>query len=608
MGRGAAGRRGPGLRGDRLAYAARTWARVEADLDEHARVWAAMHREACEAHRRGEQSSALLDLRMTCLEGQLREMGALVEVLTAADATTVENAALAGEQQGALARCADLGALQQRVAPPADPAVVVEVERIRGQLARARAGEQTGDYEGGRALARAAVVAAEATGYAPVIAEAELRAGILARLLADDLDARERLLRAHFAALAARHAPVAIAAALELAHVLSTRETRMLEAETWTRTAAALLTDTDPDDPDWLELMTARGSVYHDAGRLAEAERAYHEALARAARLGDAARLRGASVHNNLGILAWNRGEMKAARREYGAALATYEAALGESHPRLMEPLANLSNVAISEGEFGEAGALIERIQAIAERAYPADSPRLIYALALRANVELSRGRAAEAVPLYLRVLALMRVDEDHIERAIVHNNLGNAMQQLGDFAASERHYERALQIRQRAFGAEHPGVASVLSSLGALYDEMGRRELAVSTLRRALALQERLLGRDHPDLGYTLTNLGDIERLIGQHAAAERDLRRAVAVWERAIGADNPLLVHPLSGLAELALEPAAEPAALAERKLLLARALVADDRARALALAREAAPLLPAAATWLAGQGKRR
>ena len=38
------------------------------------------------------------------------------------------------------------------------------------------------------------------------------------------------------------------------------------------------------------------------------------------------------------------------------------------------------------------------------------------------------------------------------------------------------------------------------------------------------------------------------------------------------------------------------------------LARALVASDRARALALAREAAPLLPAAATWLAGQVKRR
>ncbi len=53
--------------------------------------------------------------------------------------------------------------------------------------------------------------------------------------------------------------------------------------------------------------------------------------------------------------------------------------------------------------------------------------------------------------------------------------------------------------------------------------------------------------------------------------------------------------------------LSAAAEPSDLAERRFLLARALATTDRARARALAEQAAPLLPAAATWLAGQARR-
>src|SRR5262249_17870659 len=60
------------------SYAGATYAQVAATLDGYARGWTRMRNEACEASLvRREQSPALLDLRMVCLDRRLAQMAAL---------------------------------------------------------------------------------------------------------------------------------------------------------------------------------------------------------------------------------------------------------------------------------------------------------------------------------------------------------------------------------------------------------------------------------------------------------------------------------------------------------------------------------------------------
>src|SRR5690606_4719336 len=92
-----------------MRYADATWAEVRRELDDYTQAWARQHRQACEATRlRGEQSEAILDLRMACLDRRLHEVEVVTATLANADAGVVENAVVAVNALGWLGACSDL--------------------------------------------------------------------------------------------------------------------------------------------------------------------------------------------------------------------------------------------------------------------------------------------------------------------------------------------------------------------------------------------------------------------------------------------------------------------------------------------------------------------
>ncbi|HEX4457265.1 MAG TPA: protein kinase, partial [Polyangia bacterium] len=93
-------------------FAADVWHSVESTLDGYGDRWSAMHKDSCEATRlRGEQTDAVMTLRMACLDRRLTSFGALVDVLAGADATMLEKAAPAAAGLSSLDACADVPAL-----------------------------------------------------------------------------------------------------------------------------------------------------------------------------------------------------------------------------------------------------------------------------------------------------------------------------------------------------------------------------------------------------------------------------------------------------------------------------------------------------------------
>ena len=86
--------------------------------------------------------------------------------------------------------------------------------------------------------------------------------------------------------------------------------------------------------------------------------------------------------------------------------------------------------------------------------------------------------------------------------------------------------FRRALEMREKQFGQEHPKVARAASDLGLFLRNQGDRAAAQPHLRRALEIDEKVLPADDPLLGEDLENLASVasagEALVLYRRAAE--------------------------------------------------------------------------------------
>ncbi len=61
--------------------------------------------------------------------------------------------------------------------------------------------------------------------------------------------------------------------------------------------------------------------------------------------------------------------------------------------------------------------------------------------------------------------------------------------------------FERALNIDEKAFGLDHPNVATMANNLGLVLRDMCEMEKAKNCLNRALKIDEKVFGHDHPSV-----------------------------------------------------------------------------------------------------------
>ena len=82
----------------------------------------------------------------------------------------------------------------------------------------------------------------------------------------------------------------------------------------------------------------------------------------------------------------------------------------------------------------------------------------------------------------------------------------------MGDLGGARPHYVRALAIRERVLGSEHPDTAGSLNNMGILCYYEGDFPTAADHMRRALAIWEKVLGPDHPNTRGSRESLAVIE------------------------------------------------------------------------------------------------
>jgi len=87
-------------------------------------------------------------------------------------------------------------------------------------------------------------------------------------------------------------------------------------------------------------------------------------------------------------------------------------------------------------------------------------------------------------------------------------------------------------------------------------YEEVGDYDKAEILLSRAVAMKERSLGPDHPALAEDLHRLGMLNSALSDHERAEELLVRALAIKRQHLGAEDPDVVETLNAIKLVQLE----------------------------------------------------
>jgi len=160
-----------------------------------------------------------------------------------------------------------------------------------------------------------------------------------------------------------------------------------------------------------------------------------------------------------------------------------------------------------------------------------------------------------QARQLLERALAIREkaLGSEHPDTAASLNNLANVLKTQGDLAGARSLFERALAINDKALGLEHPDAATNLESLAILLQAQGDLAGARPLHERALAIREKALGPDHPDTASSLDNFALLLQAQGDLAGARPLHERALAIREKALGPEHSYTALSLENLAAL-------------------------------------------------------
>jgi tetratricopeptide (TPR) repeat protein len=521
-------------------FAEDIWKSVARTIDEFGGGWISARTDACEATRvRGEQSEAMLDLRMECLDDRLLELDALTALLASATATTLPTAVRAAESLD-LSLCADTSSLAARTRPPPEAIAHGQLQDVKRKIARASALNQVGDSATALVAAHEAADAANALGYAPLAARAYLQLGIAQEHSKEVDQARESIKQSVIAAEQGGDDELAIRGWSQLL-LRELNRGELAAADEAAQHAEALLRKAPRADLVAARLAYAVAGLRQREGKYKEAEASARHAVELVKSASGADTYNYALVVDMLSKILSDAGRNADALELAQQALAIDERVLGPQHPEIAFVLDGIAGDLENLGRLTEAATVVERTLHLRELTLPADHPNLAITLANLAIMKDDLGDPGAAVDLDNRALAIFakRLRPDHPSVAAALDNRSKALGALGKLDDALRDAEESLRIRRAAFGEEHDDVAASWSRLGKARLAKGQYVAALDALGRALAIDEKVLGKDHPLIVQHLLDIADVE-LHAKHAPA------ALAATERALALASAISVPP--------------------------------------------------------------
>ncbi len=503
-----------------VPYAAAAWSGIESSLDDYAQRWVQAHTSACEAtsvHHR--QSTALLDLRMQCLDERRASLRRTVELLESADAAVVERALPIVTGLPGLSRCDDVASLRAAVPPPDDPDIARRVSAANEQLAEIRTLILAHRTEQAALRMTELIDVAQALEHPPLLAAVKLERGTILEDQGKLDRAEQDIVEAYATAVDVGDGPTAAGAAERMAFLAGVHQAQPGAGRAWGITAEALAHREDPGGPLETRAIRSMAVVLASAGDFDEAEPRMRRVLEIHQADAGPNRLAVAAALNDLGNVETMRGHVPTALQMYRRAREIQEGELGPDHPMLLVSTLSLGHALQAGGDLEGALAEDSRGLELASRIY----------------------------------------GDGHPKTALALNNMGVVLDQLGRHAQAAQRHRQAESIRRRALGPEHPHVAESAANLGMALRSMGDVTEALACFERSVAIFAQTghphLGRGLYDLAESLEQLGRLEQarvhrvrhlalvepLVGEQPAdvATAEFALALLLWD--LGTERP-------------------------------------------------------------------
>jgi CHAT domain-containing protein/Tfp pilus assembly protein PilF len=285
------------------------------------------------------------------------------------------------------------------------------------------------------------------------------------------------------------------------------------------------------------------GLLYMDQSRFSEAEPLLWDSLDIRKKAKGPTSEEVATGENNLALLYFDTGRFALTEQSYKRAIAIREQRLGRDDPLVGTTLGGLAVLYRIQGRFDEAEPLFDRAADILDARLRPDHPDIGTNCNNFGNLRLDQGRYEEAETLYRRALTIRQKLNNTPTLVTTAVNLARLLAIRRFYPESEALLAQALALVGRDFGPDSLRASVILNALGGLAIEQSRLSVARQFFERALTIREKAVGPDHPDLVQSLGNLGGLYYLDGKWAESAGFFRRATqAAMSRSRRGGNPI------------------------------------------------------------------
>lgn len=511
-----------------LSYAADTSTRVLSALDAYGQRWIRGRTEVCLATRvHREQSEALLDARMNCLDRRLSEVDALIGVLTRSDASIVERAVAAVHRLPPPETCQQ-AEIENADVLPTDVRTRDRVVRVRTELDHVQALLMAGRYRDAAEQATRARTSAEIVDHQATLARALLAEGRAYRFASQPTHARDALQSAISIGATVGLADVEALAWINLVYLAGVDQNDPVTADAWRLAARSALTRAGNPADLRLALRLNEGAVDLKANRFEDAREAHLDVL-------DLGRSLGRPQENpnvamawmNLGVIAARLNQHAEAEAALRRVLELNRELLGPLHPAVADAALNLANILLRNGDLEDAETFAGQALSIRERARGSYARDVLEARNTLAVVYMQRERWSDAEALLHRSLTSLRDQGPSDLLGMLLNNLGAVAAGRGDIELALGMHQDALTVLQTLYGDAESGrlpIARTRMRLCQVAPKAGDPAPYLEMCNLALVVLEDVYEGPNDDIISLYAARASVHESLGEFEAARLD------------------------------------------------------------------------------------
>ncbi|MCL2399666.1 MAG: tetratricopeptide repeat protein, partial [Defluviitaleaceae bacterium] len=152
-------------------------------------------------------------------------------------------------------------------------------------------------------------------------------------------------------------------------------------------------------------------------------------------------------------------------------------------------------------------------------------------------------GNYSQSLELYERAIKIREkvLGLDHPSTATSYNNIAGVYTSQGEYGKALELYEKTMKIREKVLGLDHPDTATSYNNIAAVYDSQGEYGKALELYDKALVIREKVLGLDHPDTATSYNNIAFVYARQGEYTKALELYDTALKICEKMLGFDHP-------------------------------------------------------------------